>query len=145
MPSGSHLYETLTDDFAVSVALDSERDKTFLLGMPFSLSPGAVNGVSDVTVIRFAQEYVNRSTVHVFAVRSTFNLGIAALNATINDSGQDSRFFSWLGQTQYIRRLHDTDNLLVVRVYGQLSNSRACWRRSNSALADRQRPGLSRE
>jgi hemolysin activation/secretion protein len=117
------LYETLTDDVAVSVALDSERDKTFLLGMPFSLSPGAVNGVSDVTVLRFIQEYVNRSTIHVLAIRSTFNLGINALGATINNSGQDGRFFSWLTQTQYVRRIHDTDNLLVVRVNGQISNS----------------------
>lgn len=117
------IHETLTEDFAMSVALDSERDKTFLLGQPFSLSPGAVNGVSDVTVIRFTQEYVNRSTVHVLAIRSTFNVGIGGLDSTVNDSGQDSRFFSWLGQTQYIRRIRDTDNLLVLRVNGQLSNS----------------------
>jgi hemolysin activation/secretion protein len=117
------LYETLTDDLAVSIAFDSERDKTFLLGVPFSLSPGAVNGVSEVSVIRLAQEYVNRSQVHVLALRSTFNLGVAALGSTVNGSGADSRFFSWLGQTQYIRRIHDTDNLLVLRINGQLSNS----------------------
>jgi hemolysin activation/secretion protein len=117
------LYETLTDDLAVSIAFDSERDKTFLLGVPFSLSPGAVNGVSDVSVVRFVQEYVNRSQVHVLALRSTFNLGVAALGSTVNGSGADSRFFSWLGQTQYIRRIHDTDNLLVLRINGQLSNN----------------------
>ena len=116
------LYETLTDDLAVSLALDKERNKTFLLGEPFSLSPGAVNGVSDVSVIRFVQEYVNRSQVHVFAMRSTFNLGIASFNSTTNITGPDSRFFSWLGQTQYIRRIHDSDNLLVLRINGQLSD-----------------------
>jgi hemolysin activation/secretion protein len=117
------LYETLRDDLAVSVGFDSERDKTFLKGVPFSLSPGAVRGVSDVSVLRFAQEYVNRSQVHVLALRSTFNLGLAALDSTVNDSGADSRFFSWLAQSQYIRRLRDTDNLLVLRVNGQLSGN----------------------
>ena len=117
------LYETLTDRFTISITLDREREKTFLMGVPFSISPGAVNGISDATVLRFAQEYVNRSQAYVLALRSTFNVGFAAFGSTVNGSGPDSRFFSWLGQTQYIRRIHDTDNELVVRVNGQLSDS----------------------
>src|SRR5205814_162619 len=32
-------------------------------------------------------------------------------------------FFSWLGQAQYVRRLWNTDNLLVLRLNAQLSDS----------------------
>jgi hemolysin activation/secretion protein len=117
------LYESLTNELAVSVGFASERDKTFLKGEPFSLSPGAVRGVSDVSVLRAVQEYVNRSQAHVLALRSTFNVGLTVLGATVNASGADSRFFSWVGQTQYIRRLYQTENLLVLRVNGQVSNN----------------------
>jgi hemolysin activation/secretion protein len=117
------LYETLTNEFAVSVTGDKRRDKTLLLGQPFSLSPGAVNGVTSDFVVRIAQEFVNRSQLHVLALRSTFNVGLDAFHATISGLEPDGRFFYWLGQGQYVRRLWNTDNLLVLRLNGQFSDS----------------------
>ena len=117
------VYETLSNVVAVSFTADKRRSETFLFGRPFSLSPGAVNGVTSIFVLRFAQEFVNRSQLHVLALRSTFNLGLDAFDATNSGSEPDARFFSWLGQGQYVRRLWNTEKLLVLRLNVQLSNS----------------------
>jgi hemolysin activation/secretion protein len=116
------LYHTLNNEFAVSFTAEKRRAKTFLLGLPFSLSPGAVNGVTSDFALRFAQEFVNRSQVHVLALRSSFNVGIDAFGATNSGMEPDAEFFYWLGQSQYVRRLWNTDNLLVLRLNAQFSN-----------------------
>ena len=116
------VYETLSNVAAISLTADKRRGETFLLGRPFSLSPGAVNGVTQIFVLRFAQEFVNRSQQHVLALRSTFSFGLDAFDATNSGSEPDSRFFSWLGQSQYVRRLGNTDRLLVLRLNMQLTN-----------------------
>ena len=115
------LYHTLSNEFAVSVTAEKRRAKTFLLGLPFSLSPGAVNGVTSDFTLRFAQEFINRSQVHVLALRSSFNVGLDAFGATNSGMEPDAEFFYWLGQSQYIRRLWNTDNLLVLRLNAQFS------------------------
>ena len=117
------LYHTLSNEFAVSFTAEKRRAKTFLLGMPFSLSPGAVNGVTSDFALRFVQEFVNRSQLHVLALRSSFNVGIDAFGATNSGMEPDAEFFYWLGQGQYIRRLWNTDNLLVLRLNAQFSNN----------------------
>ena len=117
------LYHTLSNEFAVSLTAEKRRAKTFLLGMPFSLSPGAVNGVTSDFALRFVQEFVNRSQLHVLALRSSFNVGIDAFGATNSGMEPDAEFFYWLGQSQYIRRLWNTDNLLVLRLNAQFSNN----------------------
>ena len=115
------LYHTLSNEIAVSVTAEKRRAETFLLGMPFSISPGAVNGVTSDFALRFAQEFVNRSQVHVLALRSSFNVGIDAFGATNSGMEPDAEFFYWLGQGQYVRRLRNTDNLLVLRLNAQFS------------------------
>jgi hemolysin activation/secretion protein len=117
------LYRTLSNEIAVSLTVEKRRAETFLLGQPFSLSPGAVNGVTSDVALRFAQEFVNRSQVHVLALRSSFNLGIDAFSATDSGMKPNRDFFYWLGQGQYVRRLWNTDNLLVLRLNAQFSNS----------------------
>jgi hemolysin activation/secretion protein len=116
------IFDTPKHSLTLTFELDSRRSETFLFGEPFSLSPGAVNGVEDVFVPRFIQEFVDRSQVHVFSFRSQFSYGIGAARATINDGPPDGHFFDWLGQAQYIRRLFNTDNLLVARVSGQIAD-----------------------
>ena len=117
------LYRTLRNEIAVSFTAEKRRAKTFLLGLPFSLSPGAVNGVTSDFALRIGQEFINRSQVHVLALRSSFNLGLDALDATDSGMKPNWDFFYWLGQSQYIRRLWNTDNLLVLRFNAQFSNS----------------------
>lgn len=112
---------TPTREFALSLGLDLRRSQTYILDdIPFSFTEGPENGESKVTVIRFSQDWVNRGTRRVLAARSQFSLGIDAFDATINDTGTDGRFFSWLGQFQWVQQLSPR-NLLVARIDAQLT------------------------
>jgi hemolysin activation/secretion protein len=128
-------YESLNNLFDLSVTAERRTSKTFLLGLPFDLSPGSIDGDTRLFVLRFALEYVNRTQQHVLALRSTVNWGIDAFDATIQNSpaaasgtGQfhqkipDGLFVDWLGQAQYVTRLFNTDNLAVLRASAQLSH-----------------------
>jgi hemolysin activation/secretion protein len=116
------VFETPKDSLILTAEIDSRRNTTTLFGEPFSLSPGAFNGVEDVTVPRFIQEFVDRGTDHVFSVRSQFSMGIDAFHATINAGPPDGHFFDWLGQTQYVRRIGDSNNLIIARLSGQVAD-----------------------
>ena len=151
------LYKTLNNIVSISISADRKHSETFLLGRPFTLSPGAFEGETDVFATRLALDWVNRSQVHVLALHSQFNFGLYGLGSTRADPAQaggatsgagnaqgfepeipDSKFFSWLGQAQYVRRIFDTEalrkkpetagwnilreTLLVLRVNAQLSD-----------------------
>jgi hemolysin activation/secretion protein len=112
---------TPTSEFALSLGLDLRRSQTYILDdRPFSFTQGPENGESKVTVIRFSQDWVNRGTRQVLAARSQFSLGIDAFDATINNTGTDGQFFSWLGQFQWVQQL-SSRNLLVARIDAQLT------------------------
>jgi hemolysin activation/secretion protein len=117
-------YQTARRELAFSVGFDHRRNETTLLGEPFNLSPGAVDGETTVSVLRFSQEWLDRGQNHVLAIRSTFSFGLDVFDAT--DDGiaghADAKFFSWLGQAQYVRRLFKTQNELILRVAGQYTD-----------------------
>jgi hemolysin activation/secretion protein len=116
------VFENPRRSLILSFQVDSRRSETFLFGQPFTLSPGANNGVEDVFVPRFIQEFVDRSQVHVLSFRSQFSYGIGAGRATINTAPPDGHFFDWLGQAQYIRRIGDSDSLVIARLSGQIAD-----------------------
>lgn len=100
------LYKTPSQEFNLRLTLEKRASKTYLLGRLFSFSPGVQDGKSHISAIRFSQDWVKRTTSDVLAIRSVLNFGIDALDATINDDGSpDGRFFTWLGQFQWVRRL----------------------------------------
>ncbi|AVH63606.1 ShlB/FhaC/HecB family hemolysin secretion/activation protein [Nostoc sp. 'Peltigera membranacea cyanobiont' N6] len=108
-------------EFAVGIGFDLRRSQTFLLdNIPFSFSEGAENGESRVSVIRFYQDWVHRSPTQVLAARSQFSFGIDAFDATVNNTGTDGRFFSWLGQFQWAQQLTKRI-LLLTRIDTQLT------------------------
>jgi hemolysin activation/secretion protein len=110
---------TANREFALALTFDREHSKSYLLGEPYSVSPGAEDGVMDLSVIRFAQEWTDRSLNQVFAARSTFNWGVPVFGTTDDGSDRDATFFSWIGQVQYVRRLFDTANQVILRANGQ--------------------------
>lgn len=120
------VYQTANRELAFSLGFDHRKNESTLLGIPFNLSPGAVNGESVVSVLRFSQEWLDRGPNHVLALRSTFNFGLDVLDATDNgiSSDPDAKFFSWIGQAQYIRRLFNTQTELILRVTGQYTDER---------------------
>lgn len=123
------LYRTLSDTVTLTASADRKHSETFLLGRPFTLALGAIDGESDVFASRLALDWVNRSQRHVLALRTLFSLGLYALDSTRDDplthsslSGgdplrgfepeiPDSKFFSWLFQAQFVDRIFDLPSL----------------------------------
>jgi hemolysin activation/secretion protein len=119
------LIRTLTDEVAVSITGERLFNKTTLLGEPFDFVAGYQNGVAVVSALRFGQEWIHRTADSVIAVRSRFSVGINALGATINSGPvADSRFFSWLGQANVVKRFDSTGIELINFVNLQLANDR---------------------
>jgi hemolysin activation/secretion protein len=124
------VYRTPSTLFALELTGERSSLDTSILGVPFSLEPGAVEGESVVSVLRFAQEYVQRTRTQVVAARSRFSLGVDALDSTIHadDELPDSQFFAWLGQFQWVRwfdalkRIGVPETQVLLRSDLQLSN-----------------------
>lgn len=115
------LYLTTQQRLTFGLTLEQRKAKTLLLGVPFSFSPGVIDGKSTVTALRFYQGWVDRSRNRVVAARSTFTWGLSALGGTDNVGAPDSDYFAWLGQLQVAQRLWESDSQLVFRADAQLS------------------------
>jgi hemolysin activation/secretion protein len=99
------VYRTPSTLAALELIGEHSSLATSVLDVPFSLEPGAVDGQSAVTALRFAQEFVYRTRSQVIAARSRFSFGLNALGSTIhNNDLPDSQFFAWLGQFQWVRQ-----------------------------------------
>lgn len=116
-------YRTLSQEFSMSITGEYNKHRTYLLGESFSFSPGAEDGEAINTVLRFSQEWTQRTQNQVIAARSKFSFGINALDATIHSGDlPDSRFVVWLGQVQWARILPVMDTQLIFRTDLQLSS-----------------------
>ena len=119
------LRRTPTQELAIGLTASHQRTQTELgidnIG-PFPLSPGADDeGRTRVSALRFFQEWTHRSPNQVLALRSQFNVGLDALDATINDDAPDSQFFSWQAQAQWVNVLA-SDTLLLLKGSAQLTS-----------------------
>lgn len=117
--------QTLTQDFNLSFTFSRRESETALsfndIGA-FPLSPGAdAKGRTNISALRFAQDYTVRSTQAVLAFRSQFSLGLDFLGATRNPAPPDSQFFAWRGQAQWVRLL-GPDTALFLRADLQLAD-----------------------
>jgi len=109
-------------EFAVGFTGVREEGDERLFNIPFPVSPGADDrGRTRVSVLRFFQEWHQRNSQEVFVVRSQFSLGVGALDATIHRTGPDSRFFSWLGELAWLRKLNKHNLQLLTRTDVQLA------------------------
>jgi hemolysin activation/secretion protein len=107
---------SLKRSFSLGAFLARRKNETFLLDEPFSFSPGAEEGETRVTVLRFIQEFIERGPDHALALRSTFSFGLDAFDSTVHaDDRPDSKFLVWLGQAQYARRMGKRGNRLILR------------------------------
>ncbi|MBR8836423.1 MAG: ShlB/FhaC/HecB family hemolysin secretion/activation protein [Stigonema ocellatum SAG 48.90 = DSM 106950] len=110
-----------TEELALGLTFSREESQTTLLGENYPISPGSNNnGETRLSVLRFFQDYTQRSPQEVFALRSQFSLGVGWLDATVNSKPPDSRFFSWRGQGQYVKLLAP-DTVLELRSDLQVS------------------------
>ena len=134
--------DRLDHRFSLFLGGESDRSFTELLGIPFSFSPGAQNGVSAAAVILGGLDWLHHGPSSVTDLRLTYRRGVDALGATINipqsntafnpnPTGADGRF--GLEQLQFINivRLngfsafsHVNDRAqFIVRASGQLTQN----------------------
>lgn len=115
-------------EFALGLTASRRDTQTSILDRNFPLSPGADNqGETEISVLRFFQDWTQRDSREVLALRSEFSLGVDWFGATVNDDDPDSQFLSWQGQAQWVRRLgggletQQPETRLVLRGNAQLS------------------------
>lgn len=76
------LVDTLDRRLAVSLALESKTSESFIFGMPFSFSPGAREGKSEVAVIDLGIAWEQRLRRSAIALEASYRQGIRALDST---------------------------------------------------------------
>ncbi|MCU7836470.1 MAG: BamA/TamA family outer membrane protein [gamma proteobacterium symbiont of Taylorina sp.] len=120
------LIDDIRQQFSIDLLLSWRHSETFLLGEGTPFSEGVeADGESTTSVIRFSQNYTQRSQQFVLATRSTFNIGVNALDATINSHKiPDSQFVSWIGQLQYAHKFSQFSGQLIGKTNLQLANER---------------------
>ncbi|MUG93728.1 BamA/TamA family outer membrane protein [Scytonema sp. UIC 10036] len=84
-------------------------------------SPGAEDGKTKVSAVRFFQDWTQRNNRQVIAARSQFSVGVNVFDATNNEKSPDSEFFAWRGLAQWVRLL-SPETLLLVRGDIQLAD-----------------------
>jgi hemolysin activation/secretion protein len=95
-----------SQELALSFTAARRESESKLLGVRYPVFVGAdEEGKTRVSVLRFAQEWTQRSRQDVFSARSQFSVGLDLFDATVNDREPDSRFFAWRGQLLYLRLL----------------------------------------
>jgi len=117
------VYRTQSTQLVLAGVLERRETETTLLGVPFSFSPGVVDGKATVSVLRLVADYLDRGRTQVIAARSTISVGLDAFDSTIHENEPDSRFVSWLGQFQWVRRLSESrGDQIRLRADLQLTN-----------------------
>ncbi|OAB57277.1 hypothetical protein AY600_09485 [Phormidium willei BDU 130791] len=117
-------------EFAVGLSASRRDTQTSILDRNFPLSPGADDqGETNISVLRLFQDWTQRDSREVFALRSEFSLGVNWFGATVNDGEPDSEFLAWRGQAQWVRRLSgmgtpgEAGTRLLVRGDAQLAST----------------------
>jgi hemolysin activation/secretion protein len=103
-------------ELAFGMALTNRESQATLLNgeVPFPGEGADEKGRTSVTALRLFQEWTQRSSKQVFAMRSQFSIGLDAFNSTINNKSPDSSFYAWRGQAQWVRLLAP-DTLFLIR------------------------------
>lgn len=109
---------------AQSVTLSSgvihRETRTFLLGQPFSFSPGSVRGLAEYSALRLGMEWTRRSSGTVWIGQMRFTQGIEGSRSDIIGIAAPSpRFRSFSGQISHARRLGGKGWELRARLAGQ--------------------------
>ncbi len=114
------IYRTPQTEWTLGLNLDIRSSRSSLEGGSFCFSQPCRDGKTNITVLRFYQEWLNRAPNRALAARSQLNFGITAFDATTRNLEPDPEFFSWLGQFQWVNRFNN-DWLLLGRFYAQIA------------------------
>ena len=107
----------------LGASLAHRVSKTYLLGRPFSFSPGAVGGRADYTALRLTADFVERGIATVFVVSLTGTQGLDGSRGDIPGLVTPDRDFRVVrGQVSYARLLGDSGTELRLRAAGQYAD-----------------------
>jgi len=108
-------------ELTLGIGLEAQEVRSYLLGEPFGFAASDANGMSRATVATLTQEWVRRDAKRVLALRSTFNFGLAAFDATIGGAA-DGEFAYWLGQAQWLQKISLGDGTVSARLQLRAAN-----------------------
>jgi hemolysin activation/secretion protein len=103
------------------VYFEHKRSESTLLGLPFSFSPGDVDGKAEGSSVGIGAEWNRHGGPRAWAARATVQVGVDALGATVRAAGPDSRFTAFLGQFQYLQQLPWRGSSVLVREVMQIA------------------------
>ena len=112
------------EEFAIGVSTAFENSGSYFGNRSFNFQNFKFDdGRSQSRVLRLSQDYLSRDPIGAWVLRSTFNIGLNVLGATIrNDGSPDGRFFYWGGQVLRVQRIGtDRDTLAFFRLNMQFS------------------------
>jgi hemolysin activation/secretion protein len=115
-------YRTLQREFALGAYYSRRENRTYLLGQPFSFTPGLPEGQSTVKALRIAADWFDRGETQVMAARLSVKRGLDISGATINPGFPDGSFIASFLQLQWVRRVSELGDQLVYRLDAQVAN-----------------------
>jgi len=107
----------------VTAGFENRRAENWLLGMPFSFTPGEQDGYSEVSVGYATAQWLMPAPRRMIALLLSARFGVDVLAPTINPSGPDSTFSSLRAQFQYARAFAWRSSQFVFRSAAQLASS----------------------
>jgi len=127
MPGDAPLAWAPAKDLAVGLTLSHRESRSYLLGIPFSFAPGAVDGRSYTTSLRASADWLERGRADkagqrgwTLAARAEATFGLAGSRTDIAGVAAPSpSFFLVRGRLSYARQLPWTNTILTLRLDGQ--------------------------
>jgi hemolysin activation/secretion protein len=95
------------------LGFEHKHSESTLLDSPFSFSPGDIDGRSQGSAFVTGVEWARRTALRGWAVRGSFQVGVDALDATINPVGPDSDFELFLGELQVVQSFAGGSRILA--------------------------------
>lgn len=118
-PSATPGRWTAARTVSVGVLATHRVSRSYLLGLPFSFSPGSVDGRAEYTALRFTGDWLERNVDQVLALSVTGTLGLEGTRSEFPVPSPPRNFRSLLVQANYARRLDDKGLELRARMSGQ--------------------------
>lgn len=111
--------ETSIEEVAFGVTATRYESENSILDIPFPLSEGADRqGRTELTALRFFQDWSKSNSKQAIALRSQFSFGLDLFSPTINTNSPDGRYFAWNVQSRWFRNL---PHGLQLRARGQFN------------------------
>jgi hemolysin activation/secretion protein len=110
------LIRSLHTNLAASVSYYFTDTKTYLLGIPFSFTPGVDDGHSKVGALRYTLDWTYRGVSQVASARAALDVGAPAFGATRHPDSDlpDSQFVTLNAQFQLVQQVFDRSGEIVL-------------------------------